>query len=131
MEGITKLGVISKTIEKETKGLIKSGDICINKYHLETHIPDRHYKEISQLGMDPLAYVKYIATNFTEIRYGAAKSFFLVSPHNNKEYKNVAAISMEYVDDGDYWEVCTAQPRSVKRLEKRDLIWPLPKKQSR
>lgn len=118
-----RIGEISKLIEKQTKGLIKSGDICINDYHLKSHIPDKHYKELSQVGMDPLEYVRYIASNFTEIREGSNKSFLLVSPHHNKEYKNVAAITMEYVADGDYWEVCTAQPRSIKRLEKKRLIW--------
>lgn len=120
---MVKLGEISKSIEKQTKGLIKSGDICINDYHLKSHIPDKHYKELGQVGMDPLEYVKYIAGNFTEIRDGSNRSFLLVSPHHSVEYKNVAAITMEYVADGEYWEVCTAQPRSVKRLEKRKLIW--------
>ena len=117
-----KLGVISKSIEKQTKGLIKSGDICINDYHFE-HISKDHQKELSQLGMEPLGYIKYIVNNYMEIRDGSAKSFLLVGPHHSAEYRNVAAISMEFVKDGEYWEVCTAQPRSVKRLEKKKLIW--------
>ncbi len=119
---MVKLGEISKSIEKQTKGLIKSGDICINDYHIG-HISKDHLKELNQIGIDPLGYVKYIASNFTEIRDGSDNSFILVSPHNSEKLRNVAAISMEYVDDGEYWEICTAQPRSIKRLEKKELIW--------
>lgn len=125
---MVKLGEINKVIEKQTKGLIKSGDICINEYHFR-HISKDHQKELCQLGMEPLGYIKYIVNNYMEIRAGSAKSFLLVCPHNSVEYRNVAAITMEYVTDGKYWEVCTAQPRSVKRLEKKELIWQ--KKQSR
>ncbi len=117
-----KLGEISKSIEKQTKGLIKSGDICINDYHIG-HISKDHLKELNQIGIDPLGYVKYIVSNFTEIRDSSDNSFILVSPHNSEKLRNVAAISMEYVDDGEYWEICTAQPRSIKRLEKKKLIW--------
>lgn len=117
-----KLGEISKSIEKQTKGLIKSGDICINDYHIG-HISKDHQKELNQIGIDPLGYVKYIVSNFTEIRDSSDNSFILVSPHNSEKLRNVAAISMEYVDDGEYWEICTAQPRSIKRLEKKELIW--------
>lgn len=119
---MVKLGEISKSIEKQTKGLIKSGDICINDYHIE-HISKDHQKELSQLGIEPLGYIKYIVNNYIEIREGSAKSFLLVGPHHSIEYRNVAAITMEYVSDGEYWEVCTAQPRNIKRLEKRKLIW--------
>lgn len=119
---MVKLGEISKSIEKQTKGLIKSGDICINDYHIG-HISKDHQKELNQIGIDPLGYVKYIVSNFTEIRDSSDNSFILVSPHNSEKLRNVAAISMEYVDDGEYWEICTAQPRSIKRLEKKELIW--------
>lgn len=119
---MVKLGEITKSIEKQTKGLIKSGDICINDYHIG-HISKDHQKELNQIGIDPLGYVKYIVSNFTEIRDSSDNSFILVSPHNSEKLRNVAAISMEYVDDGEYWEICTAQPRSIKRLEKRKLIW--------
>ena len=126
---MVKLGRISKIIENQTEGLIKSGDICISDYHIG-HISMDHQKELSQLGMDPLGYVKYIVGNFIEIRKGSGISFLLVSPHNSKDkdLRNVAAISMEYVADGEYWEVSTAQPRSVAALGKKKLIWPIKNK---
>lgn len=123
---MVKLGRISKIIEDKTDGLIKSGDICISNYHIG-HIYDKHSKELSQLGMDTLGYVKYIASNFIEIRKGSGISFLLVSPHNSKDLRNVAAISIEYNDEGEYWEVSTAQPRSVDALGKKKLIWPIKK----
>lgn len=123
------VGRITKQIERETKGEIRSGDILIDAYHLESHIPEAHKKELLQLGIDPLAYIEYIVGNFTEIRLGSGKSFLLVCQHNKPYLKNIAAITLEFEsvenDKGEshYWYVRTAQPRPINRLEKRKLLW--------
>lgn len=120
------IGIISEEIEKETNGEIKSGDICINDYHLNLHIPDMHGNELSQMGVKPLEYVLKIVDSFYEIRDGSRNSYLLVAEHNSENLNNVAAINMEYTCNESneyYWEVCTAQPRSRKRIEKRRLVW--------
>lgn len=120
------IGKITKQIEKETHGRLQSGDICIDNYHLETHIPLRHQKELDQLGIGPLDYVKYIVANYTEIRKGQGKSYLLIAAHWSENLKNIAAITLEYIgqnNDNHFWEVRTAQPRSRDRMEKRELIW--------
>lgn len=123
------VGRITKKIERETNGEIKSGDIRIDAYHLESHIPEAHEKELIQLGIDPLAYIKYIVENFTEIRVGSAKSYMLVCPHNKPYLKNIAAVTLEFAyvknnkGENYYWLVRTAQPRPINRLEKRKLLW--------
>lgn len=123
------IGKITKQIEKETNGEIKSGSIRVSVYHLNDHIPNVHKKELEQLGIDALDYIKFIVENFTEIRSGSGNSYLLIGPHKSANLKNVAAITLEYlavVDENGvshYWEVRTAQPRPIKRIEKRKLVW--------
>lgn len=120
------LGRITKQIERDTGGEIKSGDIMIDDFHLNGHIPQKHSVELCQLGIEPFEYVRYIADSFCEIREGTNNSYLLISPHTSTEIKNIAAITMELINgDGDKvcWLVRTAQPRNIKKLVKRRLVW--------
>lgn len=124
------LGRITKQIEKETNGLIKSAEIRIDDYHLNLHIPKEHEKELSNLGLNALEYARYIIENFTEIRQGKGTSYLLVAKHKtNIKLKNIAAIGMEWMsektDKGEdyYWNIYTMQPRQANRISKLKLYW--------
>ena len=115
-----KIGKITTGVAK--KAGIEPGDIVISKSAL-AHIKNRHEPEISALGIDYLAYVKLIATQFNRIYVGTGDSYLLVVYPHDGSLTHVAAFQANYSVKKEFWEVVTAQPRAKKRLSGFCLIW--------
>jgi hypothetical protein len=113
-----KVGRINKRVAD--KAHIKCADVYIHENGIK-HIILRHSKELNQLGMTPLLYVKMIMQNYCEIRVGSNGTLLLIV--DGKDIKHTTAIELKYVRKFQFWEVRTAQPRSVKDIEKREKLW--------
>lgn len=115
-----KIGKITTGVAK--KAGIEPGDIVISKNAL-AHIKNRHEPEISALGIDYLAYVKLIATQFNRIYVGTGDSYLLVVYPHDGSLTHVAAIQANYSVKKGFWEVITAQPRQVSHLNEKNKRW--------
>ncbi len=74
-----------------------------------------------QLGIEALAYVRIIVSNFNQIRKGTGNSLLLIMCSD--EMSHIAAIEMNYSTKDGFWEVKTAQPRLKTKVEKKELLW--------
>lgn len=114
----TKIGRLKSTIAK--KAHIKCADIYVSENYLK-HIQLQHGNELKSLGITPLDFVKLICTSFNEIRQGSGDSVLLVMFNNNLSY--VAGIALNYSVEDDFWEVKTAEPRRLRTIKNKALIW--------
>lgn len=74
-----------------------------------------------QIGLSALDFVKYIVSNFNQIRTGQEHSLLLVV--YNSELPKVAAISLNLSLNKDFWEIKTALPMRKAALDNRELLW--------
>lgn len=115
-----KVGRLSYSIAKEIGK--KCADIYISKSYLR-HIEIHHGSQLSSLGFTALTYVRTIARGFNQIRKGSDDSLLLVVFTSEDKNADVAAISLVYDNDGDFWQVKTAQPRSWRAVSKKEKLW--------
>lgn len=114
-----KVGRLRSNIAKSIG--VKCADIYISDSYIE-HIKKRHGKELAQLGMSAIDFVKFVITNFNQVRKGSNNSLLLVVYGERKS--KVAAISLNYsLEEEGFWEVKTAQPRLTTRIENFKILW--------
>lgn len=114
-----RVGRINKRVAD--KAHIKCADVYIHDNNIK-HIEYRHGTELEKLGMNAIVFVKMVVQNFTEIRKGNGNSYLLVANgDSNKRF--AVAIELIYVRKYNFWEVRTAQPRSLFDINKRSKIW--------
>lgn len=116
--GYTWIGRLKMNIAKAIGK--KSADIYINDedvFHISLH-----KKELEQVGMTGLEYVKYIYKNFNQVREGSDNSILLVVYN---ELSHIAALRLAAFGKGkdERWRVTTAQPRSKEKLKKNKILW--------
>lgn len=121
-----KVGIISTQVANETfiqsHTKLQSGNIFITMNQLK-HIKNEHGKELEQIGMLPLDYVKFVCENFNQIRERKNNGFLLVV--DNKFTPNTAIIELNFSLNVKYgfWEIKTAEPRRSSTVKKSALIW--------
>lgn len=113
-----KVGRISMTVAKNAG--IRCADIYISKNQI-THIWNKHSKELEAIGFSSVDFVSSICKNFNQIRIGSGTSLLLVIYNEKLPY--VAAIDINYSLKKEFWEIKTAEPRRVSKVDKRPLIW--------
>ena len=113
-----KVGRISLSVAKKCH--IKAADIYVNMSHIK-HIYGKHSKELNSLAISPIDLVKMVCWSFNEIRVGSHGSLLLIL--NDNKLPKVAAIELSYAPKFEFWEVKTAQPRTVEAVIKKTLIW--------
>lgn len=118
MQEYTLVGRIKATIAK--KAHIKAGYIYISNNHVR-HIANVHKKELAQIGIDALSFVRVICGNFNQIRKGSGSSFLLVV--YDEKLSRVAAIDLNFSLKKQYWEVKTAEPRRKSAVIRSALVW--------
>ncbi|MBR6279401.1 MAG: hypothetical protein IKR41_11705 [Bacteroidales bacterium] len=114
----TKVGRLKATIAQ--KAHLKCADIYVSENYLR-HIQTKHGKELGTLGILPIDFVRLICDNFNEIRKGSDNSVLIVM--FNKRLSYVAGIALNYSVEKDFWDIKTAEPRRLKAIEKKALIW--------
>lgn len=105
---------------------MRAADIYISRNQI-LHIANKHKKELDQLGIGALEYVKLIIADFNQIRKGTGDSILLVI-RTQTNLHHTAAIDLNYCTNKGVWEVKTALPRKTEILEKKDLLWSKPSK---
>ncbi|MCK9254582.1 MAG: hypothetical protein GX793_05965 [Bacteroidales bacterium] len=118
LELYQKVGRLKLSVAKSIG--VKCADIYISKNHVR-HINKKHKKELEQLGINAVDFVKFIVTNFNQIRQGTNNSLLLVI--YNERMAKVAAIDLNHSFKKIFWEVKTAQPRYSNPLIKKKLLW--------
>ena len=117
-EPYIKVGRLKSTVAK--KAHLKCADIYVSENYLK-HIQIQHGGELKSLGIAPIDFVKLICDNFNEIRQGTGDSVLIIINNNNLAY--VAGIALNYSLEKGFWEIKTAEPRRVKTIKNKALIW--------
>ena len=113
-----KVGRLKATIAREAH--LKCADIYVSENYLK-HIQLQHGEELEALGIAPIDFVKLICNNFNEIRQGSGDSVLLIINNSNLTY--VAGIALNYSLEKDFWEIKTAEPRRLRTIKNKALIW--------
>ena len=111
-----KIGRLRFTIAKKINR--KCADIYLSSNY-QKHIERRHKKELEQIGLSAVDFVKTVAKGFNKIREGTGNSILLVIFNDDLNYTAGIDLSLS----GDHWEVKTAEPRRREDIEKRKLLW--------
>lgn len=111
-----KIGRLRFTIAKKINR--KCADIYLSSNY-QKHIERRHKKELEQIGLSAVDFVKTVAKGFNQIREGTGNSILLVIFNDDLNYTAGIDLSLS----GDHWEVKTAEPRRREDIEKRKLLW--------
>lgn len=99
---------------------LSAADIYIFESEL-VHITKRHSKELGTIGMTSIDFVKFITSNYNEIRKGSGDSFWLVVRRNKTS--NFAAIELTEISKrNNIYIVKSASPVNSKQLEKKELL---------
>lgn len=114
-----KLGRLRMPVAK--KAGVRAADIYISQNHVK-HIEHVHKKELAQVGLSALEYVRLIVSGFNQIRKGSDTSILLVV-YTETDTHHTAAIDLNYCSKKGIWEVRTAQPRSTQAINKKKLLW--------
>ncbi|MCK9255829.1 MAG: hypothetical protein GX793_01520 [Bacteroidales bacterium] len=112
-----KVGRLKQSIARKIH--VKCADIYISENYIK-HINKNHKKELEQLGISAFNFVKFVVTNFNQIRKGRDGGLYLVV--YNENYSNVAVIQLVSLQN-EFWEVKTAQPRKSSDINKKVLLW--------
>ena len=100
--------------------VLTSADIYVSETEL-VHITKRHQKELGTIGMNSIDFVRFIVSNYNEIRQGSGNSVWLVVRRNKTS--NFAAIELENIDRRrKIYIVRSASPVNSKQLENRKLL---------
>ena len=113
-----KVGRLSMTIAKRLH--LKSADILLSPNAI-IHLRNNHGKELNQIGMTPLDFVKFVVSNFNQVRKGTGDSYLLVVYH--EKLSKISAIELKNIDGTDYWNVNTACPMRLDFIDKKPLLW--------
>jgi hypothetical protein len=120
LDNYIKVGRISMSVSK--KANIMSADICIDSNHI-IHIGNEHKKELQQLGITALDFVKIIATSFNRIYQDKkTKALYLVLYTDKKSAKS-AVIELNFAGKLRWWEIKTATPIRIAFFETKNLIY--------
>lgn len=101
-----------------------SADIVLNSEGYE-HISVNHGKELRQLGMTVIDFVKFIIDNYNEIRTDNKRALFLIVENKDKDMANAAIIRLNYKEENEkrVYYIETASPFRKKWLSKKELLW--------
>ena len=113
-----KVGRLNYTVAKEAH--LKCADIYVSENYLR-HIQLQHGGELAALDIEPFDFVKLICDKFCEIRQGTGDSVLLLMYNDNLTY--VASIALNYSLKDDFWEIKTAEPRRLRTIKNKALIW--------
>ena len=113
-----KVGRLKDTVARQAH--LKCADIYVSENYLK-HIQLQHGDELQALGIAPLDFVSLICDNFNEIRQGAGNSVLIVMYNSSLAY--VAGIALNYSLEKGFWEIKTAEPRRLRTIQKKALIW--------
>ncbi len=91
-----------------------------NLQYGQKHITFKHGKELEQLGMSALDFVKMVCTSFNEIREGNDRSVFLIVKNG---LSKVVVVGLTYKFETGYYSVQTASPMNTRYLKKKKLLW--------
>lgn len=114
------VGQITKTVAREAG--IQSGKIVLSDYYVR-HITERHLNQISELGTNPVDFVKNAVKSFNRIYIGSNGSYLLVVYPEYSKRTYVIAIKLKYYTKKGLWEVATAQPRDKSKIKNLKVIW--------
>jgi len=103
---------------------IESAGIIVNEKSIK-HIIDRHSKELDQLGISAMEYVKLVVDNYNEIRQGKKSSLFLVVKGLGKSNTAIIELTYKYFEEHGkaFYLVNTATPMRSSYLKKKKLLW--------
>lgn len=113
-----KFSYLPKSIADEIK--VPAGPIYITE-HILAHISDNHGKVLGQLGLTPYTFARMVFLTFNQIRLWGSDTLLFVD--YTRALPRVAAVRMEYDDEGGYWLVRTAYPASRRFVEKKVLLY--------
>lgn len=114
-----KVGRLSRPIALHVHRLC--ADIFVSENYLK-HIQYTHENELKQLGFGAFEYVRFIVSQYNEIRAGKGNALLLIVRSQANEHCT-AVIDIAYNPKSDVWEVKTAQPRNSKHLERQEKLW--------
>ena len=117
--GYIKLGRLKKNIADQINR--KPADIFI-EYNYLRHIEKGKYFILDQFGINALAYVQKIVSNFTEIREGQGEALLLVAYIEESTRQNIVVIELQPIADTSIYIVKTAMPRR-RFIESEVVIW--------
>ncbi len=115
-----KVGEITASVARAAG--IEPGDIVLGSTALR-HIEEQHSTEIQTYGLTPLATVQYVADNFNQIRQGSGDSLLLIVVGFKGDMTLTAAIQINHSTKKGFWEVATAQPRRIKAIAKKKILY--------
>lgn len=120
LKGISEMdeiavGYISENISKKIHRV--AGEVIMNQQSLQ-HISEFHAKELKNVGMTAIDFVKFIVNNFNEIRKGRTNELFLIVKNG---LSKIAIIRMNY-EKGKYI-VETATVMRSSFINKKELLW--------
>jgi len=118
MENFFKVGRLRRPVAKSIG--VRCADIYIDSAHID-HIDHVHRKELRQLGVTALPYVRMIARDYNMVLQGSGESLLLAI--HGGEVGHVAAIDLNYSTKKGFWEVKTAQPRRYSEIARKKLLW--------
>lgn len=113
-----KVGRLKATIARAAH--LQCADIYVSENYLK-HIQLQHGKELQLLGIAPVNFVSLICSSFNEIRKGTDESVLLIMVNQNLTY--VAGICLNFSVKEGFWEIKTAQPRRLKTIKNKALLW--------
>ena len=101
--------------------VLSAYDIIIYESEL-VHIKNRHGKELQTIGMTAFDFVKFIISNYNEVRQGT-KNTLLLCVHRPRT-SNMAAIEVhqETVENRIVYKINTAAPIDTKQLCLKELL---------
>lgn len=93
--------------------VLNAYDIIIYESEL-VHIKNKHNRELQKIGLTPFDFVKFICSNFNELREGSNNSILLVV--HRQHTSNIAAIEVyKSMEMGKYvYKINTATPINSK-----------------
>lgn len=97
--------------------VLKAGNIYIYETEL-VHINNRHWKELSSIGMTALDFVRFIMANYNKVYSGTANTYRLVVQREN--VSNWAAIELSFGEKT--YNVKTAALVATKKLANRKML---------
>jgi len=99
--------------------ILKSKDIYIYEGEI-VHIANKHKLELKKIGLSSFDFVKFVISNYNEVRKGTGGSYLLIVRRTHTS--NMAAIELISSERKEFYIVRTASPISTSRLNKKTLL---------
>jgi hypothetical protein len=99
--------------------VLKSCDIVVFEREL-VHIQNHHGKELAELGMTALDFVRFVTGNFNVVYKGSGNSVLLVVKHS--DLSKVAAIELIILGKKQNYKINAAFPINIERLHQKELL---------